>query len=107
MQPVKSELQASEVVVRDLEGQRPLALASLRGRLVLLNFWFTGCDPCIEELPSLIALAGRYRDRGLVLLMVSTDKKIADVQRFVARFPRRPTGRSGRVPPRRKEGGVR
>jgi len=46
----------------------PESLASLRGKVVLVNFWGIGCGPCIAEMPGLNAVAARYRDRGLVVL---------------------------------------
>lgn len=51
----------------------PLALADLRGRVVLLNVWATWCDPCREELPELQALHQRLEARGLTVVGVSTD----------------------------------
>ena len=44
-----------------------------RGKVVLFDFWATWCDPCREELPVLVKLAAKYRDRGLVLVTVSAD----------------------------------
>jgi thiol-disulfide isomerase/thioredoxin len=37
---------------------RPLVLADLRGSVVVLNFWATWCDPCRDEQPELVRLAG-------------------------------------------------
>ena len=51
----------------------PLALADLRGRVVLLNIWATWCDPCREELPDLQALHARHEARGLTVVGLSTD----------------------------------
>lgn len=49
-----------------------VSLASLRGRVVLLNFWTYTCQACTNALPSLIDLDRRYRERGLTVLGVHT-----------------------------------
>jgi DsbE subfamily thiol:disulfide oxidoreductase len=73
-----------------LEGQ-PLALADLRGSVVVVNFWATWCDPCREEQPELVRLAGDYRDRGVEFLGVNerddTAKAHAWVQEFGVPYP--------------------
>jgi thiol-disulfide isomerase/thioredoxin len=50
----------------DLRG-RSLALSSLRGRAVLLNFWATWCEPCREELPMLDGIARKYAENLSVI----------------------------------------
>jgi thiol-disulfide isomerase/thioredoxin len=47
------------------------SLESLRGRVVLLNFWATWCLPCRAEMPDIEALHRRFERRGLVILAVS------------------------------------
>lgn len=46
----------------------PLTLESLRGKVVLLRFWLTGCPYCKRTAPALNALDRRYRERGLVVV---------------------------------------
>ncbi len=60
---------------------KKVSLRSLRGRPVLLNFWFTTCPPCAEEMPSLEELARRVGDQAVVLA-VSVDEGWDEVKRF-------------------------
>jgi len=65
------------------DGSR-LRLEELAGRPVLVHFWATWCPPCRDELPGLVDAAGRFRDRGLVLVAVTVDDSWASVNRFFA-----------------------
>jgi len=58
-------------------------LASLRGKVVVLNFWATWCPPCVSEMPSLERLHRTLAPEGLAVLAVSTDEDAAELQRFV------------------------
>jgi peroxiredoxin len=58
-----------------------LALGALRGKIVLLNFWATWCEPCLEEMPAMERLERAYRERGLAVLAVSVDREGATVVR--------------------------
>jgi thiol-disulfide isomerase/thioredoxin len=44
-----------------------------RGKVVLLNFWATWCEPCVEEFPDLMKIAREFRPRGLEIFLVSID----------------------------------
>ncbi|HVE84544.1 MAG TPA: TlpA disulfide reductase family protein [Myxococcales bacterium] len=59
-------------------------LSALRGQVVVVDFWATWCEACLEELPSLVKLSREYRDRGVVLVMA--DAASQDDPRAVARF---------------------
>ncbi len=52
--------------VKDMAG-RPVSLSAYRGKVVLLNFWYSACFPCRQETPDLIALYKAHKDRGLVI----------------------------------------
>lgn len=70
---VKAELaKAQPFVLEDLDGKK-VALADLRGKVVLVAFWATWCGPCKKELPELVAFAKAHADKGVVLLAVSID----------------------------------
>jgi thiol-disulfide isomerase/thioredoxin len=64
----------------------PLALAALRGRPLLVNFWATWCPPCINELPLLSDFYTENKANGWQLLGLAVDQ-LESVQRFVARVP--------------------
>src|SRR6185312_11921280 len=50
-----------------LNSDKPLRLADLRGRVVLLNFWVFTCGNCTRTVPSLVAYDRQYRERGLTI----------------------------------------
>src|SRR5947209_7882989 len=49
------------------------AVSQWQGKLAVVNFWATWCPPCREEMPELSQLQDQYRDRGVVVLGISTD----------------------------------
>jgi len=73
---------APEIVVQRLNG-KPLALSSLRGKVVLLDVWASWCGPCKQELPMLDAIAGRLRGRGVEILAISIDQERDNVLKFL------------------------
>jgi thiol-disulfide isomerase/thioredoxin len=83
----KLDLQPGSLVFTDLEG-KPYPISRLKGRLVLLNFWITTCQPCLEELPTLLEIASRYGNKGMMLVMVATDKKLKAIRAFLDKVPR-------------------
>ncbi|MDT7602257.1 MAG: cytochrome c-type biosis protein [Acidobacteriota bacterium] len=73
--------QAPEIELKTLDGQ-PFSLASLRGRVVILNFWATWCVPCRAEIPDLSAMQRDLASRGLTVVGVSADDTADDVRDF-------------------------
>jgi thiol-disulfide isomerase/thioredoxin len=67
----KNPLPAPPFLVNDLDGNF-VSTAAWHGKVVMLNFWATWCPPCREEIPELITLASRYKDR-LQIIGVSMD----------------------------------
>jgi Thiol-disulfide isomerase and thioredoxins len=73
------------------EQYRARVVAAKKGRVVLVNFWATWCDPCLEEMPALVSAAKGFSAKDVAVALVSTDslKKTPDVQKFLA---------SGKIP---------
>lgn len=53
-----------------LEG-KSIPLESLRGKIVLVNFWATSCPGCIKEMPGLIEVYRQYKDKGFEVIAVA------------------------------------
>ncbi|MDR3720388.1 MAG: TlpA disulfide reductase family protein [Candidatus Acidoferrales bacterium] len=71
-------------LVNDVEG-RVLSTAEFRGKVVIVNFWATWCPPCREEIPEMIDLANRYKDRLQIIGISEDDDATAEEVRDFAR----------------------
>jgi thiol-disulfide isomerase/thioredoxin len=78
--------QSANLMLKDLAG-RDVRLSDHRGKVVVLNFWATWCKPCREEMPILVSLDHRYRERGVQFIAASADDK--STRRKVPDFARR------------------
>jgi cytochrome c biogenesis protein CcmG, thiol:disulfide interchange protein DsbE len=72
---------APDFKLKDLDGKE-LSLSSLSGKVVLLNFWATWCGPCRAEIPSLIQLQSRYKDRMQIIGLVVDDDDQTAIRKF-------------------------
>jgi thiol-disulfide isomerase/thioredoxin len=61
-----------ELTLKDLDG-KDVTLASLKGKVVLVNFWATWCEPCKIEIPELIELQQEYGPKGFTVLGIAMD----------------------------------
>jgi thiol-disulfide isomerase/thioredoxin len=66
------------VAFKDLHGAN-IALASFKGKVVLVNFWATYCEPCRTEIPWLIEFQQKYTSQGFTVLGVGMDDEGAKV----------------------------
>jgi cytochrome c biogenesis protein CcmG/thiol:disulfide interchange protein DsbE len=71
-----------EIGLKDLSGKR-IDLASLKGKVVIVDFWASWCGPCKEEMPVLEKLWGKYKGEGLVVVAVSVDKEAGNIKKFL------------------------
>src|SRR4051812_35068691 len=79
---------APDFTVQDSSSR--ISLRDFRGKIVVLNFWATWCPPCVEEMPSLLAMQKELKDR-VVVLAVSTDDSNSEYEKFVREHGLLPT----------------
>jgi thiol-disulfide isomerase/thioredoxin len=71
----------ADVMMTDVDG-RSISTASLKGKVVIVNFWATWCPPCRAEIPDLIALQNKYRDQLQIIGISDDDDPPATVKKW-------------------------
>jgi len=71
--------------IKDLNGNEH-SLASLRGKVVVVNFWFISCPPCRMEIPGLNKLVKEFSGKDVVFLALALDDK-KDLKEFLKKTP--------------------
>lgn len=74
------------LVLRDLQGANH-DLASYRGKVVLINFWATWCEPCRDEMPAMQQLKRKLAGRPFEVLAVNLAESESKISDFLRRFP--------------------
>ena len=69
----------------DMSGNK-ITSESLKGKVVLLNFWFTTCKPCIDEVPALNEVFDAYKNNPNVVLLSPTTDNAEKAQEFITRY---------------------
>jgi len=77
--------QAPDTEFARLRGTGTISLSSLRGKVVLLDFWASWCAPCQEELPLLDDMAVRLKSKDIEIIGLSIDESQADAEQFLTR----------------------
>jgi thiol-disulfide isomerase/thioredoxin len=79
---VRNPDRAPDFKLTALDG-KPLTIAALQGKVVLLNFWATWCGPCRAEIPDLVVLQDRYNDRLQIIGLNVDDDDAAEIQKYI------------------------
>lgn len=77
---------APDFTLKDINN-KPFNLSSLRGKVVILNFWATWCPPCRAEMPSLNNLYREFRNKGLEVVAISTDRYSSIIKDYISKNP--------------------
>jgi cytochrome c biogenesis protein CcmG/thiol:disulfide interchange protein DsbE len=76
---------APDFKLTGLDG-KPVTLADSHGKVILLNFWATWCGPCRAEIPDLVELQNKYKDRLQILGLVVDDDDQDAIKEFTEKF---------------------
>ena len=82
----KSGTEAPDFEMESLDGKH-YSLESLKGKIVVVNVWATWCGTCINELPALNRLAGKYKNDKDVVFLAFSDEPESKVISSLMRFP--------------------
>lgn len=73
---------AVDFVGRDIDGE-PVRLKDYEGKVILLDFWASWCEPCIIEFPNLVKLRERHHDAGFEIIGINMDAKVHKAEKFL------------------------
>ena len=70
--------------MRDVNGEE-VSLSQFKDKIVILNFWASWCEPCVDEFPSMIQLVKHFQGR-IILIALSADDNLEDMKGFLKAF---------------------
>jgi thiol-disulfide isomerase/thioredoxin len=76
----------SSFVAKDMEGNK-YVLKDLKGKIIVLNFWFVNCPPCRMEIPELNKIVDKYKENNdVIFLAIALDEKY-DIEEMLKKLP--------------------
>ncbi|MBI1306265.1 MAG: redoxin domain-containing protein [Bacteroidetes bacterium] len=84
IKPLEIGGQAPEIKLKNPDGEL-VALSSLRGKVVLIDFWASWCGPCRKENPNVVRMYQKYHDKGFEIYSVSLDNNAQQWQAAIAK----------------------
>jgi len=75
-----SAIEAADLKLMDMNGH-PVDLTKLEGKTIFVNFWATWCKPCIQEMPSIVALQTELTGRNIEFFFAS-DEEVDKIEKF-------------------------
>lgn len=82
---LQDETILQELNFKDIDG-RNFTLDSLKGKVIVINFWFIGCSPCVAEIPDLNKIQEKFKDKEVAFLAVTFDSK-KNLEEFIKKKP--------------------
>lgn len=76
---------APDFSLKSLTGET-MTLSKLKGKIVVLNFWFTSCAPCREEMPALNKIKNEFENKGVIFIGLPLDDALR-VSKFLTAIP--------------------
>lgn len=74
VQPAKDAGRAADFVLKDMDGKER-RLADFRGKVLLIHFWASWCEPCRKEFPALSRLQADLNGKGFAVVAIATDSR--------------------------------
>ncbi len=82
--PAKAEVKTGDafpdLTTFKLEGKLP---ESLKGKVVLVDFWASWCEPCKASFPAMEELQKKYADKGFVIIAINVDEERKEMEEFL------------------------
>lgn len=85
IQEYSKPVEAKNFTLKDVYNKK-VNLKSYRGKVVMLNFWATWCNPCRQEMPSMERLYQQFKGKGLVIISVASGDTQQEVSSFMKEY---------------------